>query len=201
MPNPICPTGTTYVPEGRFKGGTKVKGMCIDTKPVLHKSYYKSLFSGSPVRKNKSVSLTRRGLTPVIYVSFNDAKKYCQSRGMRLPTHEEWVWAFMKSRHSLSMGMKSRSGKTLPEFIECRYIGPFRFASIVGSPPIDSRGCYFYLNYWNPSPFGLKRMVPTTFRCAVEPSTFWKNWIIGLLVDPLLIGARFLGLKDPRTTR
>ncbi|MCK5601447.1 SUMF1/EgtB/PvdO family nonheme iron enzyme [Candidatus Pacearchaeota archaeon] len=187
MPNPICPTGTTYVPPWGERA--YVKGMCIDTKPVSNKSYNAFL-----ERKNKTLSSYRRAkkpLAPVADVSYNDARKYCQSRGMRLLTHLEWIRAFVKSGHSL-FGMKGEGGRTRCEYVKDGARGNW----IIGHSSGQSGG----FQYGSGPPLVGRR--PTVFRCAVEPKTYWKNLIIGLavglLVDPLLRGARFLGWENPR---
>ncbi len=196
MTKPVCPTGTIYLPEARFKDGRKVKGVCIDTKPVSNKSYDEFL-----VRTDKTLLLYRGGLeprAPAVNVSYNGARKYCQSIGMRLPTRDEWKWAFFKSGHSL--GMKSGWRGTLREFYE------------TGKPSwaawIYHSGSFFESGESEGSASDSSFETKTnTFRCAVDPKTYWKNWIVGLgvglllLVEPSLIGARFLGLKDPRTSR
>ncbi|MCK5601446.1 SUMF1/EgtB/PvdO family nonheme iron enzyme [Candidatus Pacearchaeota archaeon] len=168
MPNPVCPTGTTYVPGGRFRGGTKViKGVCIDTKPVSNNSYNEFLMRTNRTLPSYRLQSSRRGLEPLALVrnvSYKDAREYCQSRGMRLPTEKEWQAAFMISGQLLSMGMKDLLGKIPPEYIESGRSS--KSASITGVP----LGQKFLFNFSSGWPASYLRE-PTRFRCAVEPKT------------------------------
>ncbi len=166
MPNPICPPCTTYLKE---------LDLCMQTKPVSNKSYNEFL-----VQENKTLPSRRRGLdprAPVTYVSYNAARKYCQSQGMRLPTRYEYVFAFYKSLFS-----RIESGHSFlapHEYVEHSELGNW----IAGRCSRSSSGKYDYQFYSRYSP-SIQSGI-TTFRCAVEPETYWAKQI-SKLVEGLL---------------
>ncbi|WP_394829831.1 formylglycine-generating enzyme family protein [Pendulispora albinea] len=110
-----CPPGTAFVPGGGFDvdGGTapspppadacvipksrvRVEAFCIDVTEVSRKAYEACADCEKfPKEDTARASCAQTGdpNLPVVCVGVPQAERYCRTRGMRLPTDDEWEFA------------------------------------------------------------------------------------------------------------
>ncbi|MBI3185710.1 MAG: SUMF1/EgtB/PvdO family nonheme iron enzyme [Myxococcales bacterium] len=82
---PACPEGMRLVPAGSFRMGTaKDDPMMGFDERVL------STVEVAAFCIDQYEYPNRRGVTPTVNVSWNDAKRMCEGKGKRLCTEEEW---------------------------------------------------------------------------------------------------------------
>jgi formylglycine-generating enzyme required for sulfatase activity len=102
-----APPGMVYVPEGTFIMGTndgqaiaapqhrvKLYGFFIDQSEVSNAEYQHFVearhYRAPAIGWQNGTFPPGKGALPVVGVSWEDAKRYCEFAGKRLPTEEEW---------------------------------------------------------------------------------------------------------------
>jgi len=147
------------IPSGSFKMGDHfgegntnelpvhivyVSGFWMDKYEVTNKEYKKCVYAGACTPQKMTKSYTRRSSYygdsryndyPLIYVTWDDACKYCEWKGGRLPTEAEWEYA---ARGGLS-GARYPNGNNISKS-EANYDGTDTTA--VGSYPANGYGLY-----------------------------------------------------------
>ncbi|HRG98198.1 MAG TPA: SUMF1/EgtB/PvdO family nonheme iron enzyme [Polyangiaceae bacterium] len=101
-PPPACPAGMAPVPGGTYGHGrhaVTVGPFCMDKTEVTASAYSACVDAGkcaAPAEtKNAFCNYRKAGREghPINCVSLDDAKRVCQSRGLLVPTEQQWVWA------------------------------------------------------------------------------------------------------------
>lgn len=105
----LIPEDMVSIPAGPFVRGADVGGFdeqpretvylsafSIDRYEVTHHHYEEFVAAaghrnpGPPARYAKNLGRLRGANQPIVYVSWDDAKQYCEWKGKRLPTEAEW---------------------------------------------------------------------------------------------------------------
>ena len=97
-----CPPGTVAVGGGSYSMGSKrvdVGPFCLDKTEVTAADYSACVDAGkcsAPEKSTHALCNYRKSgkeTHPINCVTLEDAKKYCQSKGLLVPSQEQWVWA------------------------------------------------------------------------------------------------------------
>lgn len=99
----FCPTGMTWIPGGAYTidagRAVTVSSFCMDTTEVTVAAYQACVNAGACAEPRSAGMLycnwavQGRDNHPINCVDWNQIATYCDWRGGRLPTEEEWEWA------------------------------------------------------------------------------------------------------------
>lgn len=146
--------GDAYIPlYGKDSALIKVSDFYMDVYPVTNADYLKFVNNHEKWRKSKVIALFAdqsylanwqddstfkpdvRPDSPVTYVSWYAAKAYCEDKGKRLPTIDEWEYVAMADKKVKD----ARSIKAYTDYILSWYEKPKTYNNTVGST---------FKNYW-----------------------------------------------------
>lgn len=95
-PPPTCPKGQVPI-EGGELDGHRIGPFCMDAREASVESYETCITRGKCSDATKSgyrcTALDSDPNLPMNCIDIEQAKKFCKSRGARLPTDLEWRWA------------------------------------------------------------------------------------------------------------
>lgn len=104
LPPPDCPAGMIKIKGGQFKLGplkrdATVGDVCLEKTEVTAAAYGECVKAGKctdfqlKCAEAATFGVAGKENHPIVCVDFNQSKAYCEYRGLRLPTEEEWEWA------------------------------------------------------------------------------------------------------------
>lgn len=150
-------TGSRYIPlYGRDSTVVEVKDFEMDIYPVSNTEYGDFLKENPKWQKSKVLKLftdkmylanwesdleikpTAKPNSPVTYVSWFAAKSYCEARGKRLPTVDEWEYAAMADE-------TTKDARVKPDYnnkILAWYEAPRSNENTIGENPKNVWGVY-----------------------------------------------------------
>ena len=156
-----APPGMVYVPEGAFVMGSndgqglaapqhrvKLYGYFIDVSEVSNSEYerfVKARRHRAPVGWKNNTFPPNSGSLPVVGVTWEDAKRYCQFVGKRLPSEEEWekaargangvTYPWGSDTFSPGFTVTRESGRKVPVpvFQEVRDTSPYGVRNLSGN--------------------------------------------------------------------
>ncbi len=101
--NTACPAdmvliaGGSYVPVGKPAGGiVRIDALCVDKTEVIESAYRACVASGTctapAANTHCNYGIPGRENDPINCVNLTQAKGFCEFKGRRLPTEDEWEW-------------------------------------------------------------------------------------------------------------
>lgn len=102
-PPPECPEGMVKVPGGKIEIGyqkrkSDVHDVCVAKTEVTAAQYAECVKAGKcgdffmSCGQGATYQVPGKENYPIVCVDFKQAKSYCEYKGQRLPTEEEWEW-------------------------------------------------------------------------------------------------------------
>lgn len=130
-PPPPCPDGMVKVEGGAFEAGplkrkASVDSFCVEATEVTAAAYETCVQAGKcsdfmlKCAEAATYQVPGKEKFPIVCVDFTQAKSYCEFRGMRLPSEQEWEWVARGG----SDGRKFAWGNDPPSAQACWSGGP-----------------------------------------------------------------------------